>query len=88
MGIYYEECNVDSESGIDMDALIEAYLIDDLTHNFGEKAIQNFCAPGGTGEALLEAKVLSTNRIIKYPKYPIISILFINRFFFIIFILL
>ena len=53
MGIYSEECNVDSESGIDMDALIEAYLIDDLTHNFGEKAIQNFCAPGGTGEALL-----------------------------------
>ena len=62
MGIYSEDCNVDSESGIDMNALIEAYLIDDLTHNFGEKAIQNFCAPGGTGEALLEAKVLSTKR--------------------------
>lgn len=61
MGIY-SESNIDSEFGIDMDALVEAYLIDDLTHNFSDKTIQEFCAPGGNGEALLEAKVLSSKR--------------------------
>ena len=61
MGIYSEN-NIDPEFGIDMDALVEAYLIDDLTHNYPEKAVKEFCAPGGNAEALLEAKVLSTKR--------------------------
>lgn len=63
MGIYSENNTyVDEDFGIDMDALVEAFLIDDLTHNYGEETIQEFCAPGGVGEALLEAKVLSNKR--------------------------
>ena len=60
MGIYSE--NFDEEFGIDMNALVEAFLIDDLTHNYSEEAVKEFCAPGGVGEALLEMKVLGTKR--------------------------
>lgn len=61
MGIY--SVNEDTEDfGLDMDALVEAYLIDDLLHNFNEDTIKEFCAPGGVGEALIEAKVLSGKR--------------------------
>ena len=52
----------DEDFGIDMDALVEAFIIDDLTHNYGEDTIKEFCAAGGVGEALLEAKVLSNKR--------------------------
>lgn len=60
MGIYSEQ--MDEDFGIDMGALVEAFLIDDLTHNYSEEAVKEFCAPGGVGEALLEAKVLSGKR--------------------------
>ena len=40
--------------GLDMNALVEAFLIDDLTHNYGEETIKEFCAPGGVADALLE----------------------------------
>ena len=60
MGMYSE--NFDEDFGLDMDALVEAFLIDDLTHNYSEDAIKEFCAPNGVGEALLEAKVLSGKR--------------------------
>ena len=70
MGIY---SNSAEDYEVDMNALIEAFLIDDLTHNYGEATIQEFCAPGGVGEALVEAKVLSTqktvNRISKKDDY-------------------
>jgi hypothetical protein len=70
MGIY---SNTAEDYEVDMNALIEAFLIDDLTHNYGEDTIQEFCAPGGVGEALVEAKVLSTqktvNRISKKDDY-------------------
>ena len=70
MGIY---SNSAEDYEVDMNALIEAFLIDDLTHNYGEDTIQEFCAPGGVGEALVEAKVLSTqktvNRISKKDDY-------------------
>lgn len=61
MGIYSENVH-DEDFGLDMDALVEAFLIDDLTHNYGEDTIKEFCAAGGVGEALLEAKVLSSKR--------------------------
>lgn len=61
MGIYSENYR-DEDFGLDMGALVEAFLIDDLTHNYGEEAIKEFCAPGGIGDALLEAKVLSNKR--------------------------
>lgn len=62
MGIYSENYRNDEDFGLDMGALVEAFLIDDLTHNYGEDAIKEFCAPGGIGDALLEAKVLSNKR--------------------------
>lgn len=62
MGIYSENYREDEDFGLDMGALVEAFLIDDLTHNYGEDAIKEFCAPGGVGDALLEAKVLSNKR--------------------------
>lgn len=62
MGIYSENVHEDEDFGLDMDALVEAFLIDDLTHNFSEDTIREFCTPGGIGDALVEAKVLSNNR--------------------------
>lgn len=64
MGVYSENFHEDEDFGIDMSDLVEAFVIDDLTHNYGEEAIKEFCAPGGVGEALLEAKVLSNKRTI------------------------
>lgn len=61
MGIY-SEADRNEDFGVDMNALVEAFLIDDLTHNYGEETIKEFCAPGGVGDALLEAKVLSNKR--------------------------
>ena len=57
MGFYSEDAET---YGVNMDALVESFLIDDLTHNYGEDTVQEFCAPGGVADALLEAKVLST----------------------------
>lgn len=59
---FYSENAYDEDYGLDMDSLVESFLIDDLTHNYGENTIKEFCAPGGVGEALLEAKVLSNKR--------------------------
>ena len=59
MGLY---SNNEEDYGLDMNALVEAFLVDDLTHNYGEDAIHEFCAPGGIADALLEAKVLSNKR--------------------------
>jgi len=59
MGIYSENNNmVDEDFGINMDALVEAFLIDDLTHNYPDETVHEFCAPGGVAEALLaEGKI-------------------------------
>lgn len=61
MGIYSESRD-DELFGLDANSLVEAFLIDDLTHNYSEDAIKEFCAEGGVGDALLEAKVLSNKR--------------------------
>ena len=61
MGIYSEN-GYNDEFGIDMDALVEAFLVDDLTHHYSENTVREFCAPNGVGESLLEAKVLSNKR--------------------------
>ena len=61
MGLYSEEYN-DDLFGLDRNMVVEAFLIDDLTHNYSEAAIKEFCAEGGIGEALVEAKVLSSKR--------------------------
>ena len=62
MGMYSDNTINNEDLGLDMNDLVEAFLIDDLTHNYGEEAIKEFCAPGGVGEALVEAKVLSNKR--------------------------
>ena len=67
MGLYSN--NEDEYYGIDENALIEAFLIDDLTHNYGEDAIHEFCAPGGVADALLEAKILSNKRNFNITRY-------------------
>ena len=36
MGVYSENFHEDEDFGIDMGALVEAFVIDDLTHNYGE----------------------------------------------------
>lgn len=66
MGIYSEANQM--EYDIDMDKLVEAFLIDDLTHNYGAETIKEFCAPGGVGEALVEAKVLGKRTIVRLSK--------------------
>lgn len=64
MGMYSENVSRDEDFGVDMDAIVEAFLIDDLTHNYGEDAIKEFCAPGGVADALYEAKIFSNKRTI------------------------
>lgn len=66
MGIYSEGNNADY--GLDMNALVEAYLVDDLTHNYSQETIKEFCAPGGIGEALEEAKVLGKRTLVRLSK--------------------
>ena len=65
--VIYSEANR-MEYDIDMDKLVEAFLIDDLTHNYGEDTIKEFCAPDGCGEALVEAKVLGKRTIVRLSK--------------------
>lgn len=62
MGYYSED--TEEMYGVDMDGLVEAFLVDDLTHNYGEDSIHEFCSPGGAADALLEAKVLSNKRTV------------------------
>ena len=65
MGVYsnsrydYDEDLAD----IDMSSLQEAFLIDDLTHNYSEEDIKNFCESGAV-DALLEVGVLKNKRTI------------------------
>lgn len=65
MGIYSES---NQDYGLDMDKLVESYLVDDLTYNYGPETIKEFCAPGGVGEALVEAKVLGKRTLVRLSK--------------------
>lgn len=66
MGIFSEMS--EAELGLDIDRLVESYLVDDLTHNYGEDTIREFCSPGGTGDALVEAKVLGKRTLVRLSK--------------------
>lgn len=66
MGIYSEANNADY--GLDMNALVEAYLVDDLTHNYSQETVKEFCAPDGVGKALQEAKVLGKRTLVRLSK--------------------
>lgn len=52
----------DDDEKENMDDVVEAFLIDDIMHHWTEEQVKEFCSPGGVGDALLEAKVLSTKR--------------------------
>ena len=64
MGIYSNNNDLD----LDMHNLVEAFLIDDLIHNYSADTVKEFCAPGGVGEALEEAKVLGKRTLVRLSK--------------------
>ena len=64
MGIYASSNEID----LDMNNLVEAFLIDELTHNYNAETIKEFCAPGGVGDALVEAKVLGKRTLVRLSK--------------------
>lgn len=66
MGIFLEADR--NEFDLDMDTLIESYIVDDLIHNYDADTIKEFCAPGGVGEALVEAKVLGKRTLVRLSK--------------------
>lgn len=66
MGIFsnnYE--NIASVSN--MDALVEMFLVDDISR-LNQAQLEEFCAPGGAGEALVEAKVLGKRTLVRLSK--------------------
>lgn len=52
---------------INMDELIESFLVDDLSR-LNEAQIAEFCAPGGAGEALVEAGKMSKKTVVRLSK--------------------
>lgn len=52
----------------DMDLLAEAFLVDEVNHKWSDAQVAEFCAPGGAGEALVEAKVLNKKTLVRLSK--------------------
>lgn len=67
MGIIASFNESSQMSETSMKALIESFLLDDLSR-LNEVQIAEFCAPGGAGEALVEAKVLGKNTMVRLSK--------------------
>lgn len=65
MGIYTGDLN---EFGIDPQNLTEQFLLDDLTHNANAAQVKEFCMPGGVGEGLVEAGVMSKRTLVRLSK--------------------
>lgn len=53
---------------VDFDALVEAFLVDEVNHTWTDAQVAEFCAPGGVGEALVEAKVLNKKTLVRLSK--------------------
>lgn len=70
MGLFSNEYLNESVnfSEVNMDTLVEAYLVDEANHKWSDEQIAEFCAPGGIGEALVEAKVLSKKTLVRLSK--------------------
>ena len=66
MGIFSESSN-NGRVAVNMNALVELFLADDLRKLSGAQ-LAEFCAPGGTGEALTEAKVLGKKTLVRLSK--------------------
>lgn len=50
-----------------LNTLVEMFLVDDLSR-LNENQLAEFCAPGGAGEALCEAKVLGKRTMVRLSK--------------------
>lgn len=70
MGLFSNDITVNESfvNDVDMDALCEAFLVDEVNHKWSDEQIQEFCAPGGVGEALVEAKVLNKKTLVRLSK--------------------
>lgn len=61
-GISVEEAGLNN-----INSLIEAYIIDDVSRMSFDQ-LDEFCAPGGTGEQLVEASVLRKKTLVRLSK--------------------
>lgn len=70
MGMFYsnEEFTPMDESLKNPNELMEAFIVDEITH-LPDNLIKEFCAPGGVGEQLVaEGKLRSKNTIVRMSK--------------------
>lgn len=65
MGIFSQESSNMSQE--ELNTLVEMFLVDDLNRLSSEQ-LAEFCAPGGQGEALCEAKVLGKKTMVRLSK--------------------
>ncbi len=52
----------------DSSLLVEQFLADDLTHNATVEQVREFCKPGGLGEGLVEAGVMTKRTLVRLSK--------------------
>nr|DAM35759.1 MAG TPA: SAM domain (Sterile alpha motif) [Caudoviricetes sp.] len=52
----------------DASLLVEQFLADDLTHNATPDQVKEFCKPGGLGEGLVEAGVMTKRTLVRLSK--------------------
>jgi len=57
MGIYSE--NTTEDLGLNIDEICEAFLLDDLAHNFNDEMLEEFTAPGGALDAIISEGVFT-----------------------------
>lgn len=67
MGIFTNFSEGSELSDRQLSNLVESFLIDDLSR-LNEAQIAEFCAPGGVGEALVEAKVLGKRTMVRLSR--------------------
>lgn len=52
----------------DSKLLVEQFLADDLTHNATVEQVQEFCKPGGLGDGLVEAGIMTKRTLVRLSK--------------------
>ena len=67
MGIISRNISESSLSEKERASLVEAFLVDDLQRMTSDQ-LAEFCAPGGQGEALVEAKKLGKKTFVRLSK--------------------
>jgi len=56
MGIYSER---EEDLGLNMDEVCEAFLLDDIAHNFNDEMLEEFTAPGGALDGIISEGVFT-----------------------------